>query len=366
VATRYTIALESAALSLALAVVEASRDPLLLLDGELTIVEASASFLSGFDLRRDGVRGFCLSNLGAGEWAGPGLRSLLTAALAGERDGAGCEMTLQRAGRDPRDLVVHAKRLDYLDVDNPRLLVEVSDVTEAHADRGAWAEAVRQSAVLLQEVRHRVANSLQIIATVLLDHARQTHSEETRRYLQDAHNRVLSIAALEHRLSRSRRGKVDVRIYFTELFDNIGASLIGERDRVDLIVSGPGGVVDAQESIGLGLIVTELVINALKHAFPDGRRGRVTVECAFRGPNWTLVVSDNGVGSRKGGRDLAAGLGATIVRALARDLHATVEFETTLDGARVTVSRRTIALVDMSYKSAPSHEGQFGGAPMRG
>jgi two-component sensor histidine kinase len=354
------------AASLALAVVEASRDPLLLLDGDLAIVAASASFLAAFDLERGVVRGVRLGSLGAGEWADPRLQARLTAALAGAEETSGHEMTLQRLGQASRDLVVHPKRLDYLDRGDPRLLVEVSDVTEAHADRGAWAEAVRQSAVLLQEVRHRVAGSLQMVASLLLQNARDTTSEETRNNLQDAHNRVMAVATLEDRLSRSRDGKVDVRIYFTELFDNIGASLVGQSDRIDLSVSGPGGVVDGPASISLGLIVTELVIDALHYAFPDGRRGKVVVDCAFRGPNWSVVVTDDGVGASTDGRDPANGLGATIVRALAKDLGATVDFEPAPDGTRVTVARRAIALVDMSSKDdrafAPSRDLQRGGS----
>ena len=72
----------------------------------------------------------------------------------------------------------------------------LADVTEARRSDAAQKELVRQNEILLQEVRHRVANSLQIIASVLMQGARRTQSEETRTQLRDAHQRVLSVAEM--------------------------------------------------------------------------------------------------------------------------------------------------------------------------
>ena len=91
-------------------------------------------------------------------------------------------------------------------------------------------------------------------------------------------------------------------------------------------VQATRGAAVSSEAVGLGLIVTELVINALKHAFPSGESGEILVGYDARGPDWTLSVSDNGVGPG----DVSAerphtGLGTSIVEALARQLDAVVQ-----------------------------------------
>ncbi len=90
----------------------------------------------------------------------------------------------------------------------------VTDVTDAREDAKQKDDALRQNLVLLQEVRHRVANSLQIIASVLLQNAKKTRSEETRGHLKDAHHRVMSIAALERQLAGSGDRAVELRGLF--------------------------------------------------------------------------------------------------------------------------------------------------------
>jgi two-component sensor histidine kinase len=103
--------------------------------------------------------------------------------------------------------------------------------------------------------------------------------------------------------------------------------------------------VTADVSVSLGLIVTELVINALKHAFPDGRAGQIMVGYQSRGPNWTLSVADNGVGMPDAFFPAKAGLGTSIVEALARQLEARVELTNAKPGVTVSIKHSQIAAV---------------------
>jgi two-component sensor histidine kinase len=343
---------EEAALSLAMAVVASSRGPLLLLDGDLNIVAASASFTRIFEVDAAGAVGGQLSAVGHGEWDLPQLRSLLVATLSGAAQIEAYEIDLRRPSSPTRRLVIHAERLAYSDREHPRLLVAVSDVTEARANEKLRDEALRQNLVLLQEVRHRVANSLQIIASVLLQNAKRTESDETRGHLGDAHNRVMSVAALERQLSGSSEGDVELHTYLTSLCDSIAASMIAESDELSLVVTGRG-VVDARVSVSLGLIVTELVINALKHAFPENRSGKITVDYRGHGPNWILSVSDDGVGMPTDPALIRTGLGSSIVEALAKQLLASVEVEPGRPGTRVAITHTQIALVD-DHEVTPS------------
>lgn len=337
---------EQAELSLAMAMVAASHGPLLLLDGAFRIVAASTSFCDSFDIDRGSVPGLSLAELGSGEWDIPQLQSLLKTTASGSAIVEAYEVELRRQEHKTRCLVISAQRLAYLDEGNERFLMAVTDVTQARADAKAKDDAIRQNLILLQEVRHRVANSLQIIASVLLQNAKRTASDETRSHLRDAHNRVMSVAALERQLSASAEGDVELHSYFIELCDSIAASMIADDARISLSVAGAGGVVDARVSVSLGLIVTELVINALKHAFPDGRSGSIVVDCGFRGPNWTLSVSDDGVGMPADAADIRIGLGTSIVQALARQLDAVVIVGPARPGTCVSIRHTQIALVD--------------------
>ena len=328
-----------------MAVVSSSPGPLLLLDGKLSIVAASASFCELFEAASGDLTGRSLYALGGGEWDMPALHALLTATVAGVALAAAPEMDFKRAGSPTRRLIVQARRLAYLDLEHMRVLIAVSDVTEARADAALKDHALRQITVLLQEVRHRVANSLQIIASVLLQNARKTRSEETRSHLKDAHDRVMSVATLERLLSTSEDGDVDLHAYFTSLCQSISTSMIGERAQISLTVAGGAGVVPARISVSLGLIVTELVINALKHAFPDGRPGKITVDYDFQGPNWVLCVRDDGVGMPPAGAAVRKGLGTSIVQTLAGQLNASVEVVPQRPGTKVSVHHIQITLV---------------------
>ncbi|THD60697.1 histidine kinase dimerization/phosphoacceptor domain -containing protein [Phenylobacterium sp.] len=336
---------EEAALSLTMAVVASSPGPLLLLDGELKVIAASGSFSDTFGIDAASAPGRSFSSLGSGEWNTPQLRSLLDATMSGAAKIEAYEMDLIRPGEQPRRLVIHAQRLVYLDLENLRLLMAVSDVTKARADAKLKDEALRQNLVLLQEVRHRVANSLQIIASVLLQNAKRTQSDETRGHLKDAHHRVMSVAELERQLAGTGDGQVELRVYFTSLCDSITASMIADPHQLSLEVTGSGGLVEARTSVSLGLIVTELVINALKHAFPNSRAGKIVVDFESRGPNWVLSVTDNGIGMPRDPTLIRTGLGTSIVQALAAQLEAIVGTEPANPGTRISITHTRIALV---------------------
>ena len=335
------------ALSLALAVVGSSTAPLVLLDGDLNVIAASASFFTGFQIDPAGAVGEPFLGLGEGEWNLPRLRSLLTATLSGAADVEAYEMDLKSARLGGvRCLLLNAHLLAYGDGAAVRLLLGMSDITEARASEKLKDDLLREKAILLQEVQHRVANSLQIIASVILQSARKSQSDETRTSLTDAHSRVMSVAALQQQLAASRLGEVELRAYFDQLCISVGASMIRDHDQLSLHVDCDDSAVDADISVSLGLIVTELVINSLKHAFPGGRKGRITVSYQAHGPNWTLAVADDGVGMPKDAASATPGLGTSIVEALAKQLGARVQVIGGHPGTTVSIVHTQISAVD--------------------
>jgi two-component sensor histidine kinase len=168
--------------------------------------------------------------------------------------------------------------------------------------------------------------------------ARKVQSDETRAHLHDAHHRVMSIATMQKQLAVSRAGNVELRSYFADLCSSIGASMIADHQRISLRTTADDSVVGADVSVSLGLIVTELVINALKHAFPDqDRSGKISVNYLAQGKGWTLMVGDNGIGMPNGAASPKPGLGTGIVEALSKQLDATVHVTDASPGTKVSI-----------------------------
>lgn len=323
-----------------LAVVMSSHEPLLFLSDDLRIIAASASFCRAFEIDPASVTGRQLAELGQGEWAMPRLHSLLTATATGSARIDAYEIDLQRANQKTRNLVVNARTLDDGDLEHIRLLLAITDVTEMRAEARLKDDLVRDKAILLQEVQHRVANSLQIIASVLMQSARRVQSEEARGHLHDARHRIMSIAALQRQLSTSAGGSVELRAYFTQLCQSLGASMIAAPERLSIKVTVDDSSVPADISISLGLIVTELVINALKHAFTDERAGVIEIAYQSSDKDWTLSISDNGIGMPVGNDAPRAGLGTGIVEALVKNLEGEITLSDASPGTVVTISHR--------------------------
>lgn len=338
-------------LSLAMAVIDSSTAPLVLLDGDLNVIVASTSFFTTFDIKPAEATGESLFRLGGGDWNLPRLRSLLTATLSGAADVEAYEMDLGSERLGPRNLLLNAHRLNYGDGSQVRILLGVTDITDAKANEKLKDDLLREKAILLQEIQHRVANSLQIIASVILQSARQVQSDETRSHLQDAHSRVMSVAALQQQLAASRLGAVELKPYLVQLCLSVGASMIRDHSQLSLHVDCDDSVVEADISVSLGLIVTELVINSLKHGFPGGRHGRITVSYHAHGPNWTLSVADDGVGMPKDAASATPGLGTSIVEALANQLKARVTVAGGHPGTTVSIFHSQISAVEADAKA---------------
>lgn len=322
---------------LALALIAASESPVLLLDGELILHAASASFCTHFGLDNVDLKGRALASIGAGQWSAPQLASLLRATANGSTEIGPYEMDATFADLGVLKLVITARRLDFGDGDTILLMVTVIDVTETRQALKAKDDLLREKAILLQELQHRVANSLQIVASVLLLSARRVQSEETRVHLRDAHQRVMSVAAVQRQLAVSSVGDVRLANYMTDLCASLGASMIRDHDQISIVVKVDDSMASADTSVSLGLIVTELVINALKHAFPSHRRGVIKVSYESLGDAWALSVDDDGVGIPKGDAVPEPGLGTSIIEALAKQLKAQVEITDLNPGTQVSI-----------------------------
>jgi chemotaxis protein methyltransferase CheR len=221
-------------------------------------------------------------------------------------------------------------------------------------------ELLHQKEILLQEMQHRVANSLQIIASILLLKARSVPSEETRLHLIDAHRRVMSVAAVQAHLHGARQGdRVEMGPYLSKLCDSLAGSLIGDTRHITLHALVSGGAVLSVTAVSIGLVVAELVINSLKHAFPGDRDDcQVIVSFDVNGSDWKLVVSDNGIGkSIETTATAGGGLGSSLIKALAHQLDAKVDIVSSPKGRSVAVAHVTFTSPLVQPVNAVQHRG---------
>lgn len=323
---------------LAQAIVNTIPDPFLVLDDRFRVLAASRSFYETFKVDPEQTRGCLLYGLGDGQWDIPALRVLLETIIPEKTSMDGFEVEHDFPGIGRKTMLLNARKVLYEDSPSATILLAFSDITARRAielDKAnlleRTEELLRQKQVLLQEMEHRVANSLSIIAAILLLKAKAVTSEETRQHLREAHQRVMSVAEVQlHLHASSGIERIDVGTYLTKLCAALAASMIGEQQPIAVKVLSDEGTVDSANAVSLGLIVTELVINAIKYAFPAEKPdANILVTYEVAGADWKLTVSDNGVGKSAAGpvQQAPGGLGTTIVNALAKQLEANVETE---------------------------------------
>lgn len=325
--------------SLAEAIVDTIHEPLLVLDDRFHVLAASRSFYSIFQVEREQTVGGLLYGLGDGQWDIPALRMLLETIIPQRAAMDGFEVDHDFPGLGRRTMLLNARRVVYATSQDMTILLAFTDITERRAIEreaalllGRTEVLLGEKQTLLQEMQHRVANSLQIIASILMLKARSVASEETRSVLKDAHQRVMSVAEVQSHLHAvDGVDQIEAAPYLTKLCAGLANSMVSEGQAIAIEVVAAPGLIGSQKAVSLGLIVTELVINAIKYAFPAERsfaRVLVTFERAEDGggaDDWRLTVSDNGVGKEIGAATrIGGGLGTVIVDALVKQLGATM------------------------------------------
>jgi len=336
-----------AATVVAQGIVDTIREPLLVLDRGLRVVAASRAFCTTFELDIDDILGQPVYELGNAEWNIPQLRWLLGRIIPeqGAMENYEVEHDFRSLGR--RTMLLNAREVYYEGASPANIFLSIEDVTGKRLLERENARLLRLKDTLLDEINHRVANSLQIIASIISMKARTVASDEARRHLEETRDRVISVAAVQKYLHASTvGGSVALIPYFSNLCKAISGSMIGDDQAFSIEVRGEGGDADCRTAESLGLIVAELVINSLKHAFGDVTTGGLIV-VAFDvvETEWTLSVSDNGGGKQKHAIVAEGGLGTGIVAALARQLNALIVTKSGPEGTSVSIAHHAVKAV---------------------
>jgi two-component sensor histidine kinase len=202
------------------------------------------------------------------------------------------------------------------------------------ADESAPGESLTRADALLHEVDHRVKNNLQLIASLILLQTRHAPDEAARAALKSVLERVTAIATVHRRLFQGDPLRFEVADFVRDLTGDLAAA--AGRDDLEIALALDEVAIPSSSAAPLALVINELLGNALKHAFPAGRAGRITVSLADRGATCVLTIADDGIGMGETGP--SAGFGSTIVKLLCQQLHADLQIAEGSPGTRVRLT----------------------------
>ncbi len=206
------------------------------------------------------------------------------------------------------------------------------DITERKRAELALERSIAEKDVLLKELQHRVKNNLNVISSLLGLEMEKLSDERARQVFINAQSRIHSMSAIYEQLySTAGIDRVDLNRYIKNLAFFLFETYVADTRSVTLDIHTAKTILDIKRAVPVGLILNELIMNALRHAFPDDRRGRITVTLEEDGGAIELSVSDDGVGFPVGmNPDTCDSMGLNLIRMLTKQ----IDGEFSIEGAR--------------------------------
>lgn len=277
-------------------IVDTIRDPLVVLEHDMTIVTANKAFLTIFGITEAETHGRRVSELGQHQWDVPALRYLMEKVLPENKPIESFEIEDDFPGLGRRVFNLNARKISQPGNHAHRMLLVFEDITDRK-------QRERDAQMLTNEISHRIKNNLQVIVGLIAFEARSTALPCVQGY-QAMQARIGAIAQLYDLISQSSRGgTIAADSYLKEIAKTMSASLLGNASGIKIEVKAEALDIDPDRAVPFGLLVNELATNAIKHAFPDGT-GHVVLSVGQVGDQIELTVADDGVGMKD--RDQAA------------------------------------------------------------
>jgi PAS domain S-box-containing protein len=318
-----------------LELVETIREGILVLTPDLTVRFANRSFYHMFSVAPEHTVGRKLNEIGNGQWDIPELRTALETILPERKTIEAFEVEHFFPSIGQRIMLLNARKVHQLDNGIQQILLAIEDITERVRPEREHAAAGKRIGLLLQELTHRVKNSLQFIASMITIEARSLKSGEGKAALARVSRRILALGHLYSMLSEADTFEaVDAATYLNELCRDLIASVYKDGEAFIMLKTDiESELLPTDRAIPIGLIVNELVTNAVKYGFPDEAQGTVTVTLKRVSGELRLTVADDGQGLDP--RRADSGLGGRMVDAFAKQLGGRFERESGSQGTTV-------------------------------
>ncbi len=313
--------------------VETIHEGVLVLKPDLTIRFANRSFCHMFTVAPEHTVGRKLYKIGTGGWDIPKLRTLLETGFSGRKTIEAFEVEGFFPSIGQRTLLLNARMVNQPGKKVQQILLAIEDITDRVRLEREHAADVRFG-MLLQELTHRVKNNLQLIASIVRIEARNLGADG-KAALARVSRRIIALGNLYSKLSEADTYEaVDAATYLNELCRDLITTVYKDGDAFIMLKTDiENERLPTDRAIPIGLIVNELVTNAVKYGFPGEAQGTVRVTLK-RGPGeLRLSVADDGQGLDPRGAD--SGLGGRLVDGLAQQLGGQVERKSDSQGTTV-------------------------------
>jgi two-component sensor histidine kinase len=323
---------------LAEGIVDTLREPLLVLDGDLQIIAASRAFYMKFKVDAEHAIGRNLIDLGNGQWANADLIRLLKEVVPEHSTIEDYEITHDFPQIGTRTVLLNARKI-FQDGNNTKtLLLAMEDVTERRRLEAERDQALDHSNRLLEELNHRVMNSMAMIGSVISMEGRTLADDECKAAFVRMRNRIEAIGTLYRALSRT--GAVDIvkaKDYLGAIVRYTVAAMEVSPGAIDVDLSVDDIALSTRIAVPLGLITSELATNSLKYAYKGRDSGTLGLRVVTIKDGVELTIWDDGPGIDEDAR-VDSGLGQKLVEAFAQQLDATLSRTSGKDGARYTLA----------------------------
>lgn len=237
----------------------------------------------------------------------------------------------------------------FVEKSDPLILCTVvQDITDRKEFENSLKDSIAEKEVLLREIHHRVKNNLQIISSLLNLQTVYIDDEEALNLFKESQNRVRSMSMIHESLYQSRDlAHIDFSIYISRLCNELLSSYGVNINLITLKTDLEKVFLDINTAIPCGLIITELFTNAIKYAFPEGRKGIINIKFhREKGDNFILEVSDDGVGLPEDiDMEQTKSLGMRLVNSLVDQLHGNIQLDTN------SGTRFVIKFQELEYES---------------
>jgi two-component sensor histidine kinase len=212
------------------------------------------------------------------------------------------------------------------------------DITSRKAMETQIESSLQEKEYLLKEIHHRVKNNLQVISSLLSMQARKATDPKVKETLTESQNRVRSIALVHEKLYQSRNlDRIEYGDYLSKVVTHLFESFNVNPAQIKWRVNAKDVDVSIDQAVPCSLILNEMITNSIKYAFPEGRRGEISISFALEGDRYILDYRDNGVGVPAGSvLERSGSLGMQLIQGLTRQLDGTVTIDTT-NGVHYTI-----------------------------
>tara|TARA_R110002167_G_scaffold166688_1_gene363747 strand:- start:105 stop:1547 length:1443 start_codon:yes stop_codon:yes gene_type:complete len=335
-------------------IVDTLREPLLVLDGQLRVIGASRAFYRTFQVEAEQTIGEQLVGLGDGQWANAELIRLLTEIIPEHTIVEDFEIDHDFPNIGRRLILLNARKIFQEGNNTKTLLLAMEDITAQRRLEDERKEALDHSHRLMEELNHRVMNSLAMIGAVITMEGQTLTDLECRAAFSSMRNRINSVGKLYRNLSQTASvDTVNADIYLGSILKDTISSFEDTVGAVKLDLSIDAIPLSTRTAVPLGLIVNELATNSLKYAFKNRDKGLLGFKLEVKTNRIEINLWDDGPGI-DGKAHVESGIGQKLIQAFVQQLDGELSVSSGPQGTRHVLK---LPIIEPSGSEHATHDG---------